>query len=256
MKNLFGSAKVEKKAVVQKVKTAAEKETDSLVAHQMEMLKQQKQSSNDDQELGESSHGEMKNLFGSAKVEKKAVVQKAKSQFPSWMSQEEQADMLAAQAQQMSLLHNMGGQVKDTENVGSGEEIADAFSARFGLSAPKASQWDLGEAKTVAKKEPVQLPKVVAPVAPQVAKSTEVVMDTNFVKMSKSTAKKFEKFLANLGESNEDAPNKVAQQTPQVAVEGLGETLVDPDGTPLSPSVVKKAEGNSDAQISFDFEGR
>merc|ERR1711935_250004 len=95
MKNLFGSAKVEKKAVVQKVKTAAEKETDSLVAHQMEMLKQQKQSSNDDQELGESSHGEMKNLFGSAKVEKKAVVQKVKT------AAEKETDSLVAHQMEM-----------------------------------------------------------------------------------------------------------------------------------------------------------
>merc|ERR1712139_527971 len=63
MKNLFGTAKKVEKKVVKKAKTADELETESLVQHQKDMLKQQKAAAADNQELGESTHGEMKNLF-------------------------------------------------------------------------------------------------------------------------------------------------------------------------------------------------
>merc|ERR1712139_205079 len=93
----------------------------------------------------------------------------------------------------------------------------------------------------------------------KVVVSQEVEEQTNFIKMSKATAKKFQTFLANLGESNEvSEPTAGASNElkPPVKVPSLGETLVDPDGTPLSPAVVQKAAGNKKAQIAFDFEGR
>merc|ERR1712167_122771 len=61
MQNLFGTAKK-----VKKTKTAAQLETESLVKQQKAMLKQQKAAAADNQELGESTHGEMKNLFGTS----------------------------------------------------------------------------------------------------------------------------------------------------------------------------------------------
>merc|ERR1712167_459993 len=65
MQNLFGTAKKVEKKIVKKAKTAAQLETESLVKQQKAMLKQQKAAAADDQEeLGESTHGEMKNLFG------------------------------------------------------------------------------------------------------------------------------------------------------------------------------------------------
>merc|ERR1712167_53130 len=89
MKNLFGTAKEAVKKVVKKAKTAAEIETESLVQQQMKMLQEQKKTAADNQELGESTHGEMKNLFGTAKKAEEKVVKKA-PEFPSWMSKEEQ----------------------------------------------------------------------------------------------------------------------------------------------------------------------
>merc|ERR1711904_742822 len=79
MQNLFGTAKKAVKKVVKKAKTADELETESLLQHQKDMLKQQKAAAADNQELGESTHGEMKNLFGTAKKAEKKVVKKAKT---------------------------------------------------------------------------------------------------------------------------------------------------------------------------------
>jgi hypothetical protein len=66
MQNLFGTAKKVEKKIVKKAKTAAQLETESLVKQQKAMLKQQKAAAADNQELGESTHGEMKNLFGTS----------------------------------------------------------------------------------------------------------------------------------------------------------------------------------------------
>merc|ERR1712139_342391 len=119
MQNLFGTAKKVEKKIVKKAKTADELETESLVQHQKDMLKQQKAAAADNQELGESTHGEMKNLFGTAKKAVKKVVKKVKTadELETESLVQHQKDMLkqqkAAAADNQELGESTHGEMKN-----------------------------------------------------------------------------------------------------------------------------------------------
>merc|ERR1719247_2485659 len=138
MKNLFADStkKVEKAPVVH-VKTAEELETENLVAHQKEMLEQQKAAANDNQDLGEGAKGEMTNLFGDStkKVEKAPAPAAQEPELPTWMSKQERAEMLEARRQQEGLLRHMGVKAAEEKAAepSTPQAIQNAFAARFGL---------------------------------------------------------------------------------------------------------------------------